>query len=134
LNYSEFPDGDTFIMQHHGTGVMVKWLRACIALPKDLSLVPSIYIRHLTATCYLRSRGSDAYVTTYAYNDHMCIIYKKLFHVRWYFACMYICVRVSEPLELELLELELQAVVSCHWVLEIEPESSPAPHKKNCIH
>ena len=33
----------------------------------------------------------------------------SLFYVHWCFACMYICVRVSET-----LGLELQIVVSCH--------------------
>lgn len=32
-----------------------------------------------------------------------------LFYVHWYFVCMYVCVRVSNP-----LELELQTLVSCH--------------------
>ena len=35
------------------------------------------------------------------------------------FACIYVCVRVSDP-----LELELQTGVSYHWVLEFEPGSS----------
>jgi hypothetical protein len=39
-------------------------------------------------------------------------------YVRWCFACRYICVKVSGP-----LELELQTVLSCLWVLRIESES-----------
>ena len=34
--------------------------------------------------------------------------YLFLFYVHWCFACMYVCVRVWDPLELELL-----TVVSC---------------------
>jgi hypothetical protein len=34
-----------------------------------------------------------------------------LFYIYWCFACVYICVRESDP-----LELELQMVVSCHVV------------------
>jgi hypothetical protein len=33
------------------------------------------------------------------------------FYVHWYFACLYVCVRVSGP-----LELKLQTAVSCHVV------------------
>ena len=32
-----------------------------------------------------------------------------LFYVHWHFVCMYVCVRVLDP-----LELELKTVVSCH--------------------
>jgi hypothetical protein len=35
------------------------------------------------------------------------------FYIQWYFPCMYIYVRVSD-----LLELELQTVVSCHMCSE----------------
>jgi hypothetical protein len=33
---------------------------------------------------------------------HTFIIYLVVFHVHWYLVCMYVCVRVSEPLEQEL--------------------------------
>ena len=37
------------------------------------------------------------------------ILYNLILYMHWCFACMYICVRV-----LDLLELELQTVVNCH--------------------
>lgn len=37
------------------------------------------------------------------------MIYLLLFYVRWYFECIYIYVRILDP-----LEAEFQAVVSCH--------------------
>jgi hypothetical protein len=45
------------------------------------------------------------------------IIY-YLFYVHWCFNCLYICVKVSEPLELD------NGKLSTEWVLETEPGSS----------
>ena len=45
----------------------------------------------------------DATTSSFFFNDLF------LFHVHWYFACMHVCVRVLDP-----LEVELQAVVSCY--------------------
>ena len=39
-----------------------------------------------------------------------------LFYVHWYFACMHICVRMSD------LGIKRQLAVSCHVVLGIEPQ------------
>lgn len=36
-------------------------------------------------------------------------IFYNLFYVHWYFACMHVCMRVSDP-----PELELQTVVRCY--------------------
>jgi hypothetical protein len=46
------------------------------------------------------------------------MIYLFLFYVHWCFACMYVCVRMSD-----LLELELWIIVNAMWVLRIEPGS-----------
>jgi hypothetical protein len=40
----------------------------------------------------------------------VCVcVYVFIYYVHWCFACMYVCVRV-----LDTLELDLQTVVSCH--------------------
>ena len=41
--------------------------------------------------------------------DAVCFLRLIYFYVHWYFACMYVCVRLLEP-----LELELQTFVSYH--------------------
>jgi hypothetical protein len=42
-------------------------------------------------------------------SKNILMTYLFLFYVHWYFACMYVSVRGSDP-----LEGELQSVVSCH--------------------
>ena len=47
------------------------------------------------------------------------VILFHLFYMNWCFACMYVCVRVLDP-----LELEIQTVVSCHvGARELNPGS-----------
>jgi hypothetical protein len=45
--------------------------------------------------------------------------YLFLFYIHWCFGCIYVCVRVSDP-----LELELQTFGSAMWIMGIELRSS----------
>ena len=49
----------------------------------------------------------------------LCAFLIIYFYVHWCFACMYICIRVSEA-----LEVELQTGVSSQVILGIEPRSA----------
>lgn len=54
------------------------------------------------------------------------VFHLLLFYVNWCFAHMYVCIRVLDP-----LELELETVPK--WVLGIEPGScGRAPSAQNC--
>jgi hypothetical protein len=60
--------------------------------------------------CFVFKRHRPSTALTFKY-DSVTPFFKNfvyLFNVHWCFDCMYVCVRVSDP-----LEQELQPVVSC---------------------
>jgi hypothetical protein len=52
--------GNLCLKNMGGVGPLAQWLRALAALEKDLSSIPSTYIRWFTTTYNSRSRTADA--------------------------------------------------------------------------